>query len=166
MSTDLLKSSAAELREVVGLTVAKLESIAGEPDLAKRPSPLKWSRKEILGHLIDSACNNQQKFVRMMQQNDLKFPGYQQDQWVLLQNWALADYANMVTLWKTYNQHIAWLIENVDPKHLDNTITINDTGPFTLKFIMPDYVEHLKHHVKQIFPDMDLQNKFENVYNA
>ena len=161
-----MKKVADELRQIVADVVPKLRSISHHPDLAVRPRPAKWARKEILGHLIDSACNNQQKFVRMKQQAHLDFPGYAQDDWVDLQNWADADWSKMITLWEVYNDHIAYLIENVEEEFLDNTITIEGAGPFRLGFIMPDYVEHLKHHVKQIFPDMDLENSFVNVYGA
>lgn len=101
-----------------------------------------------------------------MQQPHLDFPGYRQDDWVDLQKWAAAKWSTMVSLWTHYNQHVAYLIETIEPKYYDNTITIEGVGPFTLEFIMPDYVEHLKHHLKQIFPDAELENKFANVYNA
>lgn len=161
-----MKAVADELRNVVAHIVPKLRDISGDPNLAVRPRPKEWARQEILGHLIDSACNNHQKFVRLMQQPQLNFPGYAQDVWVDLQNWAAADWENMITLWAVYNEHIAYLIEHVNPQHLGHTISINDTGPFTLEFIMPDYVEHLKHHVRQILPDIELENEFVNVYGA
>ena len=160
-----MKATADELRQIIKDIVPKLHQLP-EAEIPVRPAPKKWARKEILGHLIDSASNNQQKFVRMMQQAHLDFPGYAQDDWVDLQNWAAADWNGMIELFAAYNQHIAYLIETVKPEFLANTITIEGTGPFTLEFIMPDYVEHLKHHVKQIFPDIDLENKFVNVYNA
>lgn len=161
-----MKAVAEELRQIVNQVVPLLKTIAGEPDLAKRPRPQKWSRQEILGHLIDSACNNQQKFVRIMQVGHLEFPGYAQDDWVDLQRWSEANWENMTLLWQSYNEHIAFLIESVQPEFLKNTVTIEGVGPFTLEFIMPDYVEHLKHHVLQIFPDLDLNSRFENVYGA
>ncbi len=161
-----MKEVAEELRSIVTNVTPMLEAIGDDPELALRPMPEKWSRKEILGHLIDSACNNQQKFVRLMQFSRLEFPGYAQDDWVDLQNWAGADWSAMVRLWSCYNFHIAYLIETIDPKFYPHEIVIEGTGPFTLEFIMPDYVEHLKHHVKQIFPDIGLTNKFVNVYNA
>lgn len=161
-----LQDTSVELREIVKRVVPMLDQISTDTDLAVRPRPEKWSRKEILGHLIDSACNNHQKFVRMMQQTALDFPGYRQDDWVLLQKWAQADWPEMILLWESYNQHIAFLIANVDPEHLNHEIKIEGVGPFKLGFIMPDYLEHLKHHVKQIFPEIDLENDFVNVYNA
>lgn len=160
-----MKPIADELRKIVDDVVPMLHQIEG-PEIAVRPTPKKWSRKEILGHLIDSACNNQQKFVRVMQQPQLEFPGYRQDDWVDLQNWADANWKDMISLWESYNRHIAYLIETIDSRYHENTITIEGVGPFKLSFIMPDYVEHLKHHLKQIFPEIDLTNQFVNVYNA
>ncbi|MFK7821691.1 MAG: DinB family protein [Planctomycetaceae bacterium] len=156
---------AAEIRALVSQFEPMMRELKDE-DIRERPRPKKWARKEVLGHLVDSACNNQQKFVRMMQQPHLDFPGYAQDDWVDLQKWASADWNTMVTLWAAYNQHIAYIIENVEPQCLANTITIEGAGPFTLEFIMPDYVEHMKHHLRQIFPDVDLENAFVNVYGA
>ena len=161
----MMKKVAEELRGIIEKVTPMLQSLGGE-NIAQRPAPKKWSQKEILGHLIDSACNNQQKFVRMMQQPKLEFPGYAQDDWVDLQNWADADWTAMIELWRAYNRHIAFLIETIDPKFYGNEIMIEGVGPFTLEFILPDYVEHLKHHVKQIFPEIDLVNKFKNVYGA
>ena len=160
-----MKNVADELRAIVNDVVPQLQEL-DQAKIGIRPNPKKWSRKEILGHLIDSACNNQQKFVRMMQQPELVFPGYAQDDWVDLQNWCGADWNQMIELWSSYNFHIAYLIENVKDEFLQNTISIESAGPFTLEFIMLDYVEHLKHHVKQIFPEIDLENKFRNVYGA
>lgn len=161
-----MKKVADELRQIVKQVTPMLLGIENDAGLARRPTPKKWSRQEILGHLIDSACNNQQKFVRMMLQSHLEFPGYRQDDWVDAQQWAQANWQEMVGLWSAYNQHVAFLIEHVDESLLQNSISIDGTGPFKLEFIMPDYVEHLKHHLKQIFPDIELTNKFVNVYNA
>lgn len=159
-----MKNSAAELRKIINDVTPMLQAL-DERSIVQRPAPKKWSQKEILGHLIDSACNNQQKFVRMMQQPHLDFPGYEQDAWVDVQGWSAANWAEMIELWSAYNRHIAFLIESVNPEYLKHTITIEQAGPFTLEFIMPDYVEHLKHHIKQIFPDVQLQHRFVDVYH-
>ena len=160
-----MQTLANELVSILQMVVPLLREIAAE-DISCRERPDKWSRKEVLGHLIDSACNNQQKFVRMMQQAHLVFPGYKQNEWVELQDWANANWLDMIDLWSAYNRHLAYLIENVKSEHLDNTITIEATGPFKLEFVMSDYVEHLKHHLLQIFPDLRLTTRFVNVYHA
>jgi hypothetical protein len=159
-----MQTVAQELVTIIERVTPMLDSLASDQTLATRVNPKKWSRKEILGHLIDSACNNQQKFVRMMQQPALDFPGYRQDDWVAVQDWANADWEGMVSLWA--NRHLAYLISNVTPDRLSNTIQIEGVGPFTLGFVMSDYVEHLKHHLRQIFPDSGIKSAFVNVYHA
>ena len=160
-----MKEVAQNLRDTIGQIVPQLKSISNE-DATIKPRPEKWSKKEIMGHLIDSASNNQQKFVRAMQQPHLDFVGYQQDFWVDSQKYNQVDWLVVVGLWSFYNYHIAHIIESVDPSVLDNTISIAGSLPFTLRFIMTDYAEHLKHHLKQILPDAGLESQFENVYNA
>jgi len=156
---------AENIRKTLNDTLPLLQNITDQ-EAAMRPVPEKWTKKEILGHLIDSACNNQQKFVRTMAQKDLDFVGYQQNHWVDVQKYASADWNNLIDLWHSFNLHIAHIIENVSPDVLENTINIEGAGTFTLKFIMQDYGEHLKHHLKQILPTADLESKFQNIYNT
>ncbi|WP_428664702.1 DinB family protein [Runella sp.] len=157
--------TANELRDIVNKVLPLLQNIP-EEEAAKKPNPYKWSKKEILGHLIDSACNNQQKFIRTMAEPQLHFVGYAQNNWVAAQQYASANWKLITTLWAAYNLHLAHIIEHVDTSVLQNTITIEDAGPFTLEFIMKDYAEHLKHHLLQILPDAELKSGFENVYGA
>lgn len=160
-----MKEVAQNLRNIIKQIVPQLKAISND-DASIKPRPEKWSKKEIIGHLIDSASNNQQKFVRIMQQPHLDFVGYQQDFWVASQKYNQVDWLVVVGLWSFYNYHIAHIIESVDPSVLDNTISISGSQPFTLRFIMTDYAEHLKHHLKQILPKAGLESQFENVYNA
>ena len=160
-----MKEIAQNLRNIIKQIVPQLKAISND-DASIKPRPEKWSKKEIIGHLIDSASNNQQKFVRTMQQPHLDFVGYQQDFWVASQKYNQVDWLVVVGLWSFYNYHIAHIIESVDPSVLYNTISIAGSQPFTLRFIMTDYAEHLKHHLKQILPDAGLESQFENVYNA
>src|SRR6187549_2095402 len=68
---------------------------AAEPRLTSLPeakadrprAPGKWSPKQILGHLTDSAANNHQRFVRAQEQDPLKLPGYAQEHWVACQHY-------------------------------------------------------------------------------
>lgn len=160
-----MKLVATELREIVLELEPRLREL-NDADIRERTHPEKWSRKEILGHLIDSAGNNQQKIVRMQQQPHLDFCGYQQDEWVRLQNYREAPWETMVDQWVAANRLLAHLIEEVQPACLAHTIRIEDAGPFELQFIIPDYVEHLKHHLLQIFPELPMTTRFKNVYGA
>ncbi|AEE48688.1 hypothetical protein Halhy_0781 [Haliscomenobacter hydrossis DSM 1100] len=135
------------------------------PEQARqKPGPEKWAPQEIIGHLIDSACNNQQKFVRSMATPQLEFVGYAQDFWVAAQQYQQAEWATVLDLWLAYNRHLAHVIRHVDPAVLQHTLHIDGAGPFELGFIMADYVEHLKHHLRQIFSDGPFESKFLNLY--
>ncbi len=141
---------ADSLIQSVYTALPQLQAISDEL-AAEKPHPEKWSKKEILGHLIDSACNNQQKFVRTMAQSHLDFTGYQQDFWVEAQQYNQAPWLQLIALWQAYNEHIAHIIAHVSPVVLSHTISVNGSQPYTLQFIMEDYVTHLNHHLKQIF---------------
>ena len=93
----------------------------------------------------------------------LSFPGYEQNHWVESQHYNTAAWDQLVSLWQAYNTHLAHVIEHADPAHLSHKITVSDHGTFTLEFIMTDYVDHLKHHLRQILPEA-LAGKFENSY--
>lgn len=160
-----MKLVAQHLSETIDTVLPQLKAIT-EADASVKPRPEKWSKKEIIGHLIDSACNNQQKFVRTMQQAHLDFVGYKQDDWVVLQQYNTANWSDLLETWVGYNRQIAHIIATVDPSVLGHTISIEGVGPFTLQFIMTDYAEHLKHHLKQVLPFSGLTSTFGNVYNA
>ena len=64
-----------------------------------------WTKKEILGHLIDSAAINHQRFVRAQFTDDLVFDGYVQDDWVKVQDYQNRDWRELVELWHGYNRH-------------------------------------------------------------
>ena len=156
---------AENLRETIETALPLLEGITdAEASIPRAPG--KWSRKEILGHLIDSACNNQQKFIRTRAQAHLDFVGYQQDFWVESQEYNATDWSGLIEFWRAYNLHLAHVIEHTDAVLLANSITIDDHGTFTLEFIMEDYVEHLKHHLLQILPEGPFSNNFANIYNT
>ena len=152
-----------ELRQAVEETAPRLLALSdSESQHPRRPG--KWSPAEIIGHLIDSASNNHQRFVRAQFQNDLVFPGYDQDKWVALQTYRDAHWVDLVTLWKTFNIHIARVMENTpdDVRNSPRTThnldelawrAVQRDQPATLDYFMNDYVEHLKHHLAQIFPD-------------
>jgi hypothetical protein len=113
----------------------------------------KWSPREIVGHLIDSASNNHQRFVRGQLQDDLVFLGYAQEDWVRVQHYADAPWADLVQLWRLYNLHLARVMElapaetRLSPRVKHN---LAEMATATLDGIMLDYVEHLLHHLRQL----------------
>jgi hypothetical protein len=121
-----------------------------EAAASKRPAPGKWSSKEILGHLVDSAANNHQRFVRLQLSGRIDLPGYDGDGWVEVQRYQERPWHEIIDLWQMYNVQLASLIRHVDSKALRNIWHMPDGKDADLEFIMSDYVVHLRHHLEQI----------------
>ena len=138
----------SSLSSVVGSALPRLHAIP-EDIAAQKPAANKWSKKEILGHLIDSAANNHQRFMRLQLQSELSFPGYEQDNWVRLNRYQQTPWSEIIILWSAYNRHLATVIESLDDAALGHVWHSPD-GDVTLEFIATDYLRHLKHHLKQI----------------
>jgi hypothetical protein len=148
-----------ELRTIVDRESPRL--LAAAPDaVERRPAAGGWSAKEVLGHLIDSAAVNHQRFVRAPWQ-DLVFPGYAQDDWVAAQQYQSAPWPELVALWREYNRHLARVMAAVpvdlrtrpQERHNLHEIAMRPVPadePATLDYFMRDYVEHLRHHLRQI----------------
>lgn len=117
---------------------------------AQRPAPGKWSNKEILGHLIDSAANNHQRFVRLQLSSRIDLPGYDGDEWVRIQRYQDRSWHEIIELWRIYNTQLASLIREVDPAALRNVWHMPDGKDADLEFIMRDYVVHLRQHLEQM----------------
>lgn len=148
----------------LGRTVAEAKPLLSKltnADTAKRPSPAKWSKKEILGHLLDSASNNHQRFVRATLQGSLTFPGYDQDKLVDLQRFGEMDWGFLVDYWASYNRFLAHVLTCLPASAANVACVIGDHKPAALGWIAEDYVAHLKHHLNQI-----LGKKFETSYGA
>jgi hypothetical protein len=109
-----------------------------------------WSRRQVIGHLIDSASNNHQRFVRASLQGSLEFPGYDQDGCVRVQAVQNAPWPLLVSLWTDYNLYLAHVIAHLPADKLMANCRIGDDKPVTLKFLAEDYLTHLMHHLGQI----------------
>jgi len=109
----------------------------------------KWSPKQIIGHLIDSAGNNHQRFVRLQIDPELRMPGYKQAEWVAVQGYQDASWDDLIALWSAYNRHLARVIERIPDGKRGTTCTIGADAPVTLGFLAADYVRHLRHHLAQ-----------------
>lgn len=115
-----MREVAAALLAVVDRCVPLLRAV-NPADAGVRPAPGKWSKKEILGHLIDSAGNNQQKFVRLLSSDEpVAFVGYVQDAWVAVQRYQEADWQHLVELWRGLNEHLAHVIAHAGHLRLSN----------------------------------------------
>jgi hypothetical protein len=149
-----------DLRSTLASESVRLMSIS-DSDAGTRPSPGKWSPKEVIGPLIDSAANNHTRFVRAQITDDMVFPGYDQDAWVRIQRYNERPWMELVSLWRSYNTHIASVVENIPQDRLSLQRTrhnLDEVGwrtiprdqPATLDYFIRDYLGHMKHHLAQI----------------
>ncbi len=156
-------AAARRLRAALDGAEPLLRAIA-EADSAQSPASGKWSPRQIIGHLIDSASNNHQRFVRAVWQDDLVFPGYAQEQWVELQQYQTTPWSELLTFWLAYNRHLARVMVAVPAEarlrvrvrhNLDDIATHAPQTPeqATLDYFMADYVDHLELHLRQILGD-------------
>ncbi len=114
--------------------------------------PDKWTLKEIVGHLIDSASNNHQRFMRLQIDERISLPGYDAEAWVGLSNVQNLDYGFVVAFWEMYNQFLVNLIESIAPVHMQNRWETEDGKAYALGFLIEDYFDHMKLHF-QMFID-------------
>ena len=125
-------------------------------DTQKAGEDGKWSKKQELGHLIDSALNNHQRFVRaqikahLEPDGLLRIPGYAQNDWVEVGEYQTRVWGELVRLWKSLNQQILHIMKNVPLESQEIKCSIGGGEPVTLEFVMVDYVGHLKHHIARI----------------
>jgi hypothetical protein len=138
-----------ELNSAVNVFFKKYKDLDNEIT-SKRLSADKWTLKEIMGHLIDSASNNHQRFVRLQIVNELIFPGYGKDnsKWLEIEKHNEMNFSDIILLWKQYNVLIGNIIKEVDDSKLENYWIKSDGDKVTLKDLMIDYVRHLKDHVR------------------
>ena len=117
----------------------------------------KWTHLQLLGHLIDSAANNHQRFVRALAQPSLDWPGYDQMAHVIVQSYAGADLSNCIVLWAAYNRHISHVIRQISPAKAQTPCSIDGAPFMTLSDLALDYVAHLEHHLKQLLPGQPIE---------
>ncbi len=146
-----------EFRQTISTASEQLLQVSAEQSQAPRAEG-KWSPKEIIGHLIDSASNNHQRFVRAQFSDDLIFAGYEQEGWVRVQNYQGESWPELVQLWKLYNQHILHVMSLVPEEtrrklrykhnlHQIASDSLSESEPVTLEWFMRDYVDHMKKHL-------------------
>jgi hypothetical protein len=146
VASDLLGGVEAALPKLRAVS----EHVAAQPRTAELPE--KWSPKQVVGHLIDSAANNHQRFVRA-QQGPLTFPPYAQNHWVDCQRYQERPWTDLVAFWEAYNRHLAHVIGHIPDDRRRVACTVESNDPVTLGFLASDYVVHLRHHLAQVGAD-------------
>lgn len=156
-----MKDALEDLEQTIESTTTRLLAIS-EEESERRVTPDTWCAKEIIGHLIDSASSNHQRFVRAQFTDDLVFPGYDQAAWVSAQKYRNESWQGLIQLWRSYNLHIRHLVANMPeeawkklrPSHNLDVIAwkaVSVDEPVTLEYFIRDYIDHLKHHLNQLF---------------
>src|SRR5215212_1242569 len=142
MATDV----SGELLNVVEAASESLHRI-DEPEASLRSAPDSWSKKEILGHLLDSAVNNHHRFIRAQEAEELTFPAYEQEHWVNAQGYRERPWLELVDLWRLYNRHLPHIISQIPKEKLAVICVIGSDKPVSLGYLVEDYVVHLRHHL-------------------
>jgi hypothetical protein len=127
----------------------RLGELSGDA-VGTKPTPTKWSAKEELGHLLDSAANNHQRIVRAQLEDTPSMPGYQQNDWVKVHGYQRRDWNELIELWEALNRQLLAAAEAVPDAGWTRTLTIAGSEPLTLQFVFEDYLAHMLHHLRHI----------------
>src|SRR4051812_22851081 len=155
-----MKATATELSKIVSDYSLKI-SVISEKEFSAKPLANKWSKKEMLGHLIDSAQNNLRRFVCGQYEETPPKIVYDQDYWVKAINYQQTDGKEVIATWKQINNRVATILETMPASSYTKECDTgkNSVSLHSLEWLAVDYVKHLKHHLNQIIP-----NSFDIIY--
>lgn len=145
-----MKDVAGDIRGVVAEVAAVLSHM--QPgEVSAKAQPDAWSKQEILGHMINSAANNHQRFVRAAcNPTVVTSHVYSQADWVRVQQYNELEWDALVALWSAYNNHLSRVIEHLPAGVLSAPCDIGKEAPVSLEFVIRDYLRHLRHHVGEL----------------
>lgn len=148
-----MKSTVDELARIIETYATKISTLS-EEDLSAKPLPHKWSKKEVVGHLIDSAQNNMRRFIVGQYESIPPKIIYDQDFWVAANHYQEMKKDDIIQLWKLLNQRIVKVLSGMPRGNFTRTTDIGKEKVelHTLSWMADDYVKHMKHHLNQIFP--------------
>ena len=145
----IIKNAVSDLGNAVNaLLIIDIRSIKWD----MKPGPDKWSKKEIIGHLIDSAQINLQRFIRCTYEEKFKLV-YEQVEWVDVNHYQEADLGDLLSLWQLLNRQIIRVLQNYPPNRLQIECDSSKqaVGLHSVEWLAQDYVVHLKHHLNQVY---------------
>jgi hypothetical protein len=145
-----MQQLANELQHIVDEFSIKLHAISKD-EFSAKPLSNKWSKKEVIGHLIDSAQNNLRRFI-VGQYDDTAHILYEQDFWVFCNVYQEMKQEDIIVLWKLLNERIATVLRNMPTENLRKLLNTGKATPelHSLEWLAIDYVKHLKHHLNQV----------------
>jgi hypothetical protein len=125
--------------------------LALSPELADVPwRQGGWTRKQIVGHLLDSAANNRQRFVRAAIDGTYAGPFYAQDEWVLAHGYSSQEWSTLLRWWQAEHEILIAAVDRIPEERLAASCVVGDDPAVTLRFLIEDYVSHHQHHFKQL----------------
>jgi hypothetical protein len=156
----IMKNTTNEIRKIVGDYARKIDEIP-DSEFHAKPLPHKWSKIEVLGHLIDSAENNLRRFICGQYESEPPFIIYDQDFWVRSNDYAHGEKKDILLHWKLVNDRICAVLDTMPQSHYTKSCRTSrsSTTPVTLEWLAGDYVKHMKHHLNQI-----IAGSFDVVY--
>lgn len=149
---DAMRKTVADFQDLLDRTPSEFVHVRLSPDA--------WTLTEIVGHLVDSASNNHQRFARLRFGNLDSFPGYEAENWVRAQDYDGCDFMTLATLWTSYNALMLHLAENTPVDASRNTWML-DGKPLSMEFLVNDYYRHLTDHTthyRERLDDVSEQN--------
>ncbi|MDR3724045.1 MAG: DinB family protein [Terracidiphilus sp.] len=142
-------SLALQFRTTIDEFSALLENLpASIADVACRQEG--WTGGQIVGHLIDSAANNRQRFVRASIDGRYYGPGYEQDQWVIALGYREQSWDTLLRWWRAEHEILVAVVEHIPEQKLAAECIVEDSAPVTLSFLITDYLRHQRHHFEQL----------------
>lgn len=149
-----------DIQAIINESVPKINAISSN-EMNEKPLPEKWSKKQILGHLIDSAYNNHRRFLEAMSQDNLIFDGYNQAEWVELNNYQNRTIEDVLSTFELVQLHLSQAIRQLPNDLLERKTTVHNFHKIcmnrieaaietNLEYLITDYIFHLNHHLKQI----------------
>lgn len=143
-----MRANAIDKLEYLCKIIPELLMNIDQNTFSKKIRPEKWSKKEIIGHLIDSATNNHQRFVRG-QFETIPEIRYDQNKWNEHNFYQQIDSKQIILFWTIYNKQLIEIIKRIPTENLTRQIKVGE-NLYTLEFLIADYVEHIEHHLKQV----------------
>ena len=143
-----------QLKSLIVRLPLRLAAIANEA-ASRKPAPDGWSSKQELGHLIDSAANNHQRIVRAQLEDNLSLPEYDGERWVEVHDYQSRNWTELIALWLAGNSQLLAAAEAAPLSAWAHLLTIGDSKPMTLGFVLDDYVVHMSHHLRHMGIEVD-----------
>jgi hypothetical protein len=148
MTTETAREFRAEIERLRGALLALSPALADTPWRVGG-----WTRKQIVGHLLDSAANNRQRFVRAAIDGQYAGPGYAQDAWVAAHGYGDESWETLLRWWQAEHEILAAVVERIPEEHLEAKCVVGDDAPVTLRFLIEDYLNHQRGHFTQLAAD-------------